>query len=144
MSTENFDDLAAALANRSISRRRALQVAAASVLGAVGLGVGAREAQAAPMCPPRGTHCERQCINTQKDCRCIRTIAGNRRCVHPCCSPRTCEANSDCRPTEVCMRTACCGPEPTCVTLCKERRPDYGGCDEPDTATQSTGSWLPG
>jgi hypothetical protein len=141
VSTENFDGLAAALANRSISRRQALKLAVASVLGAGGLGVAASEVQAAPTCPRRGAGCERNCRHTRKDCACIRTTAGKRKCVYKCCSARTCQVRADCRRNEVCMRTGCCG-QPTCVTLCTEPRPVY--CDAAAPATQSTGSWQSG
>ncbi len=98
MSTENFDGLAAALPNRSVSRRRALQLAAASALGAVGLGVTATAAHAAPQCPRRGAGCCRECTNTNKSCTCIRTTAGNRRCVYQCCPEnlRGCDEGRDC------------------------------------------------
>jgi hypothetical protein len=127
VSSEDFDSLTKALANRTISRRRALRLAAASALGAAGLGVATREAEAAPSCPRRGAGCDRRCRDTNKECFCIRTVSDRRRCVHPCCSGRRCNSGDDCRRTEVCMKTGCCDERPTCVTLCTERRPDY--CD---------------
>jgi hypothetical protein len=127
VSSEDFDNLTRALASQTISRRRALRLAAASVLGAAGLSVAAREAEAAPSCPRRGAGCERRCTNTRKDCSCIRTVSGRRRCVHPCCSGRRCNSGDDCRRTEVCMKTGCCAEQPTCVTLCTEPRPGYCG-----------------
>jgi hypothetical protein len=134
----SFDDFASGLASGTISRRRALTLAGASLLGAAGLLGSANPAQAAPTCPRRGAGCERRCRNTNKVCFCIRTASGKRRCVHPCCSGRTCTSGSQCRRGEICMRSSCCGPEPTCVTLCTERRPDYCGGGGA-TTTQSAG-----
>jgi hypothetical protein len=141
VSSEDFDNLTRALANRTISRRRALRLAAASVLGAAGLGVAAREAEAAPRCPRRGSGCLRKCRNTRKLCFCIRTVSGRRRCVHPCCSGRRCNSGDDCRRTEVCMRTGCCPEQPTCVTLCTERRPDYCGEGGMGASGRSSTAW---
>ena len=124
MSGEDFDNLTIALANRSISRRRALQLAAASALGAAGIGVAAREAEARPTCPRR-TGCTRRCRNTRKECACIRTTGGNRVCVHECCSDVTCASTSDCGENEVCMRSECCGAQAVCVTRCTAPAPDY-------------------
>jgi len=150
VSIQDFDNLTAALANRAISRRRALQMAAASALGAVGLGLAAGEAQAAPMCPRRGAACERACSNDRgKDCRCIRTTAGNRRCVYPCCEPndtqvRGCNVVGDCRDTEFCMRTTCCdtpaGFEGVCVRRCDASR-DFTCGDQAVSAQSSGGAW---
>jgi hypothetical protein len=137
VSTQDFDDLTRALASRTISRRRALQLAAASALGAAGLGVATREAEAAPTCPRRGAGCDRFCRNTNKLCFCIRTLSGKRVCVHGCCSNRTCNSRGDCRRTEVCMKSGCCNEgQPTCVTRCTERRPD--NCEGETVGTSST------
>ena len=126
----SFDDLAQGLASGTISRRRALKLAGASVASALGLTWFASPAEAAPRCP-RDTRpgCEVLCTDTRKQCNCIRTVGGDKRCVHPCCSGRTCESNEDCRRSEICMSTDCCGPESerTCVTPCTEPRPDYCG-----------------
>jgi hypothetical protein len=134
----SFDDLASGLASGTISRRRALKLAGASLLGAAGLFGAANPAQAAPTptCPRRGAGCFRKCKNTRKLCSCIRTVSDSRRCVYPCCSGRPC---GQCRSGEVCMRTNCCGPQPTCVTPCDRRRPNYCGGGGA-AATQSTGS----
>jgi hypothetical protein len=138
VSGEDFDNLTIALANRSISRRRALQLAAASALGAAGIGVAAREAEARPTCPRR-TGCTRRCRNTSKVCSCIRTTGGNRVCVHQCCSQVACASSSDCGENEVCMRSGCCNEgQKTCVTRCSAPAPDY--CDVEEVSTSST-SW---
>ena len=65
--------------------------------------------------------------DTKKNCSCIQKTNGNRICVRPCCSNRTCQRDAQCRGTEVCMQTDCCGPAPVCVTKCTEPRPAY--CD---------------
>ncbi len=146
MSTENFDGLAAALANRAVSRRRALQLAAASALGMAGLGVAASEAQAAPQCPRRGAGCCRECRNTQKACTCIRTTAGNRRCVYQCCpengaggigAGEECEVRADCPSGQLCVRRRSCAicarDNPTmpgvCMIDCDEPRPETDECE---------------
>ena len=143
MSAEEFDALTEALASRAISRRRALKLAAASALGAAGLGAAAREAEAAATCPSK-TGCMRQCTNTRKTCFCIRTTSGKRRCIHPCCSKRTCSSDSDCRSTEVCMKSPCCissNGQPTCMTRCSEPIPSYGGCGGGPVGTSSSTAW---
>jgi hypothetical protein len=126
----SFDDLASALASENISRRRALKLAGASLLGAAGLLGSANAAQAVPTCPRSGPairSCERRCTGTgtRKICICIRTAGGNKRCVYPCCSGRTCTAGS-CRSGEVCLKSPCC-PTQQCVKKCSESRPGY--CD---------------
>ena len=128
MSIQDFDNLTAALADRAISRRRALKMAAASVLGAAGLGLAAGEAHAAHgECPRRGAGCERACRHDGgKDCRCIRTVSGNRRCVYPCCSPKPegrqfCNYTSECAGTEVCVRSTCCGDPGLLRGVCMRR-----------------------
>jgi hypothetical protein len=123
----SFDDLASGLASGTISRRRALKLTGAALLGAAGLFGAANPAQAAPTCPRRGASCDRRCKNTNKVCFCIRTISGQRRCVHPCCTFQTCTSSSQCGSGEVCMRSPCCGDQPTCVRLCTEPRPQNCG-----------------
>ena len=136
MSAEDFDALTEALASRTISRRRALRLAAASALGAAGLGVAAREAEARPRCPRR-SGCNRRCRNTNNVCACIRTVGGKRVCVHECCGD-LCESGADCGENEVCMKSGCCnGGARTCVTRCSAPAPDYCG---PDTVSRPKGS----
>jgi hypothetical protein len=137
----SFDDLASGLASGAISRRRALKLAGASLLGAAGLLGSANAAQAAATCPRSGppiSSCERRCTNTPKMCFCIKTVSGNKRCVHPCCSDRTCTLTSQCRRGEVCMKSPCCG-EQQCVKLCSAGgRPPY--CDTEPLARRRA-SW---
>ena len=76
----SFDDLASALASENISRRRALKLAGASLLGAAGLLGSANAAQAIPTCPTSGPpfdSCDRRCTNTRRVCICIKTTSGN-------------------------------------------------------------------
>jgi hypothetical protein len=120
-----FDDLASGLANGTITRRRALRLAGASLLGVAGLGAAAREAEAAATCPTdTRPGCLTPCTNTRKECTCIRTVEGRKACVRGCCSNRTCDSGSDCRRGEVCMKTGCCNEDqPTCVRRCSEPLP---------------------
>jgi hypothetical protein len=122
-----FDELASGLASGTITRRRALKLAGAALLGVAGLGVAAREAEAAPTCPPDSrTGCVVACTNTTKRCACIRTTEGNRVCVNKCCSLRSCNSSSQCRRGEVCIRTGCCREGiQRCVTRCSEPIPRY-------------------
>jgi hypothetical protein len=138
----SFDDLASALASENISRRRALMLAGASLLGAAGLLGSANAAQAVPTCPTSGppiSSCDRRCRNTRKVCFCIRTVAGTKRCVYPCCSGRTCSASSQCLNGEVCMRSPCCGGTPTCVKRCDTTRPSY--CDTTTARSAGGSAW---
>jgi hypothetical protein len=139
MAGEGFDNLAIGLANRTISRRRALQLAAASALATAGLGVATREAEARPTCPRRGTGCFRPCRHTSKECYCIRTTEGNRVCIHPCCSGKSCNRSSQCKSGEVCLKTNCCGRS-ECVTRCTEPVPDYCG-PTAGSRTSSSAAW---
>ena len=127
----SFDDLASELASGTITRRRALKLAGAALLGvAGGLGVAAREAKAAPpTCPPdTRSGCVVACTNTTKQCACIRTTEGTRVCVHKCCSLRSCNSSSQCYRGEVCIKTGCCREGiQKCVSLCTEPIPRYCG-----------------
>ena len=130
MSGEDFDALTEALASRTISRRRALRLAAASALGAAGLGISAREAEARPRCPRR-SGCSRRCRNTNgKVCFCIRTTEGRRVCVQPDCG-ESCERTTQCPEGHVCMRNSCCDGH-TCVPRCTE--PTASGATASGTA----------
>jgi hypothetical protein len=131
-----FDELAIGLSDESISRRRALRLAGASLVSAFGLAWFAGPARAVPTCPRHGAGCDRLCKHTTKFCFCIRIASGERRCVWPCCSDRPC---NQCHDGEVCMTNNCCGPEPTCVRLCARRRPNYCRRRGRVTATQSSG-----
>jgi hypothetical protein len=130
----SFDALASGLAGASISRRRALQLAGASLLAAVGISGSAQPAQASPAddrrraanptCP-FDTGCKARCQGTSSVCFCIRTTGGSRTCVHPCCSDRTCRRSRQCRRGEVCIASDCCNGRRVCVPRCDRRRPSY-------------------
>jgi hypothetical protein len=132
-----FDDLARGLASGAISRRRALRLAGASLLSVTGLLGFAEVAEARPRCPRRGAGCGETCRDTRKLCFCIRTTEGDRACVHPCCTFRTCNRTSQCNRGEVCMQSNCCGPEPVCVRRCS--RPLPRRCGGGMRSTQSAG-----
>jgi hypothetical protein len=119
-----FDALASGLAGVSISRRRALQLAGASLLAAVGISGSAQPAQARPTCP-FNTGCKARCAGTSSVCFCVKTTGGSRVCVHPCCSDRTCRRNRQCRRGEVCIVSDCCNGRRVCVPTCNRRRPRY-------------------
>ena len=127
----SFDALAKGMASGTISRRKALKLAGAAILGGGALTLFPRPAEAAE-CGSRAG-CRRECRNTAR-CRCVtvRSSEGtNVRCVRPCCSGRTCQTNADCSGRELCMTTDCCDASGSghgvCVTQCQEPRPGY--CD---------------
>jgi hypothetical protein len=139
----SFDDLASALASENISRRRALKLAGASLLGAAGLLGTATAAQAVPTCPRSGPpirSCDRRCTGTgtRKICTCIRSVSGKKNCVYPCCSGRTCTSGTQCRSGEVCLKSPCCEGQ-QCVKLCDERRPGY--CPDEPTPMARGAAW---
>ena len=141
MSSEEFDALTRGLASRTISRRKALQLAAAGALGAAGLGVATEAAEAAtPTCPRGETPaCNLRCQHSGgKSCRCIRTTEGKKACVYPCCSKRTCNSSSQCKTGEVCLGTDCCGGQSVCVKRCTEKRPRYCNRQPASSASGST------
>jgi hypothetical protein len=141
-----FDGLASSLAGETISRRRALQLAGATVLASAGLGVAASEAEAQPRCPETGTGCRRCCeAGRRKRCICLRTEAGRRRCVWQCCPEGNfidpCESNAGCPGDMICIRREqvenCCEnienqnftSDGVCMFRCDEPRPDSDDCD---------------
>jgi len=153
----SFDELAKGLASGTLSRRKALKLISTTILGTGVLAFfpGVSTAAEGARCPDSGTGCDVECrgdIARKRDCRCIRTAEGKRKCVRPCCSNRGCDSSSDCRSGEVCMRTECCGDvRGVCAPKCTAERPNY--CDDSAAAQsdamtpQSTGSgasWASG
>jgi hypothetical protein len=138
----SFDALAKGLASGTISRRKALKLAGAAILGGGVLALFPQPAEAAECGNSAG--CGLRCKNTGK-CRCVRTTANNVRCVRPCCSGRTCNNSGDCRSKEVCMTTSCCGSpggkRGVCVTKCHEPRPGY--CDRRSASGTNTETPAP-
>jgi hypothetical protein len=136
-----FDALTRRVMTEVHRRRAALKTAmAAAVAGLLGHGA-IEEAEAKPRCTG-AADCNSTCAGTTKACACIEKAGGRRTCVHPCCSNRACQTNDNCRDTEVCLRTRCCGDQSVCVTKCTKARPTY--CDEGIVPSSGAGaSWGP-
>jgi hypothetical protein len=128
----SFDALAKGLASGTISRRKALKLAGAAILGGGLLAFGpTREAEAAECGNRPG--CSRRCRN-RRGCRCVRVRSAegtNVRCVRPCCLNQACDTNAQCGSGELCMVTGCCpqdeqaGRLGVCVKQCpQEPRPN--------------------
>ena len=141
MDDNRFDDLTKSL-SADHSRRSLTRLLGGLSLGGV-LGAGTlREAAATPTCPPKGG-CSSACRNTQKVCSCMPTTNGERACVYPCCSNRSCQRDSQCRNTEVCIPRGgrcrwCVGRESVCVTKCSAPVPDY--CQAQITQEENSGA----
>jgi hypothetical protein len=126
-----LDELSKGLATGTISRRRALKLAGAAVLGSTGL--------LALFPAPAGAVSDRACrgepaINNRRcptnrcrgnpDCNCARTVNGDRRCVNvnaQCPTRDECDRNRDCRRGEVCVKVGGCCTNPdlnVCLSLC--------------------------
>jgi hypothetical protein len=145
--SQAFDGLASGLADQTISRRRALQLAGATALGAAGLVASARPAEAAANCRGVETgNCGARscCEGTSKQCICVRTTAGTKRCVWQCCPEggalEGCDDNGDCPDDMLCVREGnfenCCpdvnfpDDDGVCMFRCRGfGRPDSGDCD---------------
>lgn len=154
----SLDELAKGMASGTISRGRALKLVGTAFLGGAlsflsftdvaEARLRRRRRRRGPRCPASGTGCDVQCVNTNKDCACVRTVEGVRVCVHPCCPPPerngvptscTSSFGTRCRADEVCMRTDCCDEnnlEGVCVRLCAAERPGY--CPGGTTITEAT------
>ena len=130
----SFDELAKGVAENSISRRQALKLAGASLLGSA-LGAAGLLRFAAPAEAQKpgasswitcnllvSASCKLKCDSSRhslKNCRCIKTSSGDRVCVWPCCSDRICSENKECNDGEVCLRLSCCNDgQNTCVKKC--------------------------
>ena len=143
-----FDGLASGLASGTISRKRALQLAGAAVLGSTGvLGLFSRRADAntghfvpcdretsdfinnftcnGDECGP--AHCETM------DCHCVLTRQGGVRCANfageHCPATDQCDVNGDCPDNQLCVRVGgCCGHprRNLCVRRCPEHCPSRG------------------
>jgi hypothetical protein len=141
----SFDALAKGLASGTLSRRKVLKLMSTSILGAGVLAFFPSVSTAAEgaKCPDSGTGCDVECRGDKarnRNCVCIRTAEGKRKCVRPCCSGRGCNSSNDCRSGEVCMKTTCCGDvRGVCAPKCTAERPNY--CDT--SATQSSDATTP-
>ena len=130
-----LDDLARGVAEGSISRRRALKLAGAAIVGSTGLlslFPGMAGAQSSVYgtavttaavgqggCPEdepsiSNRACEPNPCGGNMNCFCARTVDGNKRCVNlrnaRCPRRDECDSNQDCPRGEVCIKVGgCCG-----------------------------------
>lgn len=138
----SLDELAKGMASGTISRGRALKLVGGAFLGGAlsflsftdvaEARLRRRRRRRGARCPASGSGCDVRCVNTTRDCACVRTVEGTRVCVHPCCSDRPCSSSfgTRCNAGEVCMRNDCPGcdqgqQEGVCVKVCTGDRPSY-------------------
>lgn len=138
----SFDELARGLASGAISRRRALKLFGATILGAALLPLFPGVAEAEPRCPKSGVGCYAICPGSKRSCVCIRTIEGKKRCVVPeCAEPEIpCRTSLECGQGKVCAKTArkCCeGGNPICVAKCPK-----GALNRNTVQSTSDGTWV--
>jgi hypothetical protein len=150
-----LDGLASGLASGTISRKRALKLAGAAVLGSTGLlGLSSRRSEA--QVTFEGCSREDPFVNNQEcpsatcgptpcanlDCRCVLTRQGGVRCVDFSCefcpTRDECDVNGDCPSGQRCVRVGgCCGNPrrnlcaPDCPSTCPSS-PRCGDFDFPD------------
>ena len=130
----SFDVLAKGVASGAISRRRALKLVGAAILGGgamallPGIAEGV-EADAGQGCPngQRAINNRRcptnSCAAGKPGCRCAETVNGNNRCVRfnrDSCNNTRCNSNEDCASGEVCIKAGgCCeSRRSVCVPTC--------------------------
>jgi hypothetical protein len=139
-----FDELASGLASGTISRRRALKLAGAAILGSTGLlalfpGVAGAQSildQTEPGTTDSDPGCQGEpAINNKRcpdngcrgrfDCLCAETVGGGKRCVElafeRCPGRDQCDSNEDCPQGEFCIKVGgCCGRRRRnlCVSPC--------------------------
>jgi hypothetical protein len=139
-----FDELSQGLASGAISRRRALKLAGAAILGSTGLlalfprAAGAQSivdqtdptvAASDPACQGERAINNRRCPNNRcggdPECACAETVNGDKRCVNidneVCPRRDQCDSERDCSLGEVCIKVGgCCGRprRNLCVRLC--------------------------
>ena len=128
-----FDELSQGLASGAISRRRALKLAGAAILGSTGLlalfsrAAGAQSildqtdptvAASDPGCQGEPAINNRRCPENhcrgRSDCACAETVSGEKRCVdvifENCPRRDQCDNNQDCPRGEICIKVGgCCG-----------------------------------
>ena len=154
----SLDQLAKGLASGTLSRRRALELGGAAILGGllgmVGLGMRPEEAQARRRrprclaCAGPGSCASSSCGTVPSGsnatfCSCVETTSGKKCCVAAECGGQPCDSNSDCGRGQVCSTTAkgCLSGGQPCSTsrkpgICVKR------CNKPAStaASQSTSS----
>ena len=119
---DSLDEVAKGLAGGTISRRRALKMAGAALLGAAVVPFSsASPAEAQETCRNRPALSNRRCTaeaicHELPLCACARTVRGNKRCIdlasRDFCAAEPCERNRDCPEGEICVKLgACCGVE---------------------------------
>jgi hypothetical protein len=115
----SLDDLSRELASGTISRRRAMKLAAGALLGSALIPLfSSSPAEARRRNPCRGKNvlCEQQrrqgCKRSNPNCVCMRTTGGGKACVDTtgvnCPTTDECDRNSDCGRNEVCAVVAGC------------------------------------
>jgi|SRR5215217_3381952 len=122
---DGLDEVARGLAAGTISRRRAIKLSGAALLGGVGVlslfphRAGA-QVTTQDLCSGKPAISNRKCpqeesfCGTCPGCQCARTLSGKKRCLdfgpEQCPETDECDANRDCPGDEVCVRVAgCCG-----------------------------------
>jgi hypothetical protein len=138
-----FDELSQGLAAGAISRRRALKLAGAAILGSTGLlalfprAAGAQSivsdgvsvaGHKNPGCQGERAISNRRCpfniCGREHYCVCAETVGGEKKCVNVderCPRRDECDRNEDCARGEVCIKVGgCCGRprRNDCVPLC--------------------------
>jgi hypothetical protein len=112
----SFDELARGLASGSLSRRKALRLMGAALVGGTLASLGIGEAAAAPPCRPVGKHCK----NASRCCsgRCV-----NGTCAAVTFSSITCDCEGAVVRTIECSTADCSMAAAVCNTQCA----DLGG-----------------
>ena len=127
---DRFDELARGLANGTISRRRALRLGGAAVLGGMFAGIVLRPDLAAAGRRHRCRDCSGSpaCdvgVCEEDFCSCVEDVRGRTCCVVASCerSGKECNDNSDCGEDRLCSPTAisCCGTDTTKAGICVHR-----------------------
>ena len=119
---DGLDEVAKGLAGGTISRRRALKMTGAALLGAALVPFSSAPAEAAGRCSNRPALSNRRCPERSicrqgpnQLCACARTVGGDKRCVdliEADCASEQCEHNRDCAAGEVCIKLGACCNEP--------------------------------
>ncbi len=120
-----FDELSQGIAGGAISRRRALKLAGAAILGSTGLlslFPGAAGAQAVERggCAEdepaiSNASCRSNPCGGNRNCSCAETVSGNKRCVNfratiACSGTNSCDSNRDCTGDRICIKFGGCCP----------------------------------
>ena len=120
-----FDELSRGLASGAISRRRALKLAGAAILGSMGLlslfpGAAGAQAVGQGGCAEdepaiSNGACPLNSCGDNRNCFCAVTVNGTKRCVNlratiACSGQSDCDSNRDCPGDMICIKFGgCCG-----------------------------------